>query len=382
VGPVGFSSIDAVLPTMSYMGWVRKIVRLLGQLAFATSALGLGAALSRYTALARYDRTRPLASFARAGREGLLISRASASAAPRMKLELPELALEESELALEQPELADPQPHEGLGEAFRDGLVIGGSSRHRLILFTFDDGPNRTTTPILLDRLDAAGVRAVFFLTGDNLRGENLAERRNREIAREAGRRGHVLASHGMHHRQLPLLSDAEAAREIIQTEEMFEQVLGGRPWLFRPPGGSRSPRIDRMLAERGYTTVLWNLGTGDTQVRTAEEVHRTWAAVLERRRARGDEGGIVLLHDTYAWSVDAFQLIVADLLDRNCKLLPTGEELYDFVDDPRLFFQPRGAADSSGEAAPVALSRAHIEMRQARVRQETIQRCEALATH
>jgi peptidoglycan/xylan/chitin deacetylase (PgdA/CDA1 family) len=365
---------------MSYMGWVGTIIRLLGQLAFAAFALGLGVALSRFTDLARYDRARPIASFARAareGREGLLISRASASATPapepRMQLDLPELALE-------QPELADPQPPEGLGEAFRDGLVMRGSTRQRLILFTFDDGPDRTTTPILLDRLDAAGVRGVFFLTGENLRGENLAERRNRDIARETVRRGHIVASHGMHHRQLPLLGAAEAALEISQAEQMFQQVLGARPWLVRPPGGSRSPRIDRMLAERGYTTMLWNLGAGDTQVHTAEEVHRTWAAVLERRRAAGDEGGIVLLHDTYAWSVDAFQLIVNDLLDRNCKLLAAGEELYDFVDDPRLFFQPRGSADPSSEAAPVTLSRAHLELRQARLRQETAQRCESLA--
>jgi peptidoglycan/xylan/chitin deacetylase (PgdA/CDA1 family) len=366
---------------MSYMGWVRYIVRLMGRLAFATCALGLGVALSRRTDLARDDRARPIVRLARAAtesREGLLISRASASAAPapRMRLDLP------PELDIEQPELADPQPTEGLGEALRDGLVMRGSSRHRLILFTFDDGPSRLTTPLLLDRLDRSGVRAVFFLTGDNLRGDNAAERKNREIALEAVRRGHTVASHGMNHRQLPLLSDAEALLEIIQTEEMFQQVFGGRPWLVRPPGGSRSPRIDRMLAERGYTTVLWNLGAGDTQVHTAEEVYRTWAAVFERRRANGDEGGIVLLHDIYAWSVDAFQLIVDDLLRRNCQLLQEGEELYDFVDDPRLFFQPRGSADPSAEAAPVALSRAHLELRQARVRQETLQRCEATSSY
>lgn len=360
---------------MSYMGWVRKIVRLLRQLALAACALGLGVALSRYTDRARDGGARPSANGGE-DREGLLISRASASAAPASE---PRMKLTFAELALDQPELADREPHEGLGEALRDGLIMRGATPHRLILFTFDDGPDRTTTPILLDRLDAAGVRAVFFLTGENLRGENLAERKNQEIAREAVRRGHMVASHGMHHRQLPLLSPAEAAREVEQAEEVFQQVLGGRPWLIRPPGGSRSPRIDRMLAERGYTVVLWNLGAGDTQVHTAEEVHRTWAAVLERRRARGDEGGIVLLHDTYAWSVDAFQLIVEDLLARNCALLAEGEELYDFVEDPRLFFQPRGAADPSSETAPVVLPRAHLDARQARLREETAQRCEAL---
>lgn len=351
------------------MGWVGTLFRVVGHVVLAVSALGLGVGLSRHTDIARYERTRlaldgTLAPAA-ARREGLLISRASASAAPQ-----PEPPQRDSE----------PVRQGGLGETLRDGRIMRGATPHRLILFTFDDGPDRNTTPPLLDRLDAAGVRAIFFLTGDNLRGENLAERKNQEIARETIRRGHIVASHGMHHRQLPLLSDSEALLEIGQTESIFEQVLGGRPWLIRPPGGARSTRIDRLLAARGYTTVLWNLGAGDFQVRTAAEVHRIWSAVFERRRAHGEEGGIVLLHDTYAWSIDAFQLIVQDLLDRNCNLLATNQELYDFVDDPRLFFQPRGAADPSREAAPVVLPHAVLEARQARLREETTQRCDALA--
>jgi peptidoglycan/xylan/chitin deacetylase (PgdA/CDA1 family) len=362
-----FCSLTRALPTMSYMGRVGTVFSLAGRLALAAAALGIGAAWLHYTDLRPDQLTRRAAraSGPHTSPEGLLISRASASATPDLT-----------------PPLAVPRFGRGLGAAFRDGRVMRGATPHRLILFTFDDGPDRNTTPRLLDRLDAAGVRAVFFLTGDNLRGENLAERTNQQIARETVRRGHIVASHGMRHRQLPLLSDDEALREISQTESMFEQVLGARPWLIRPPGGARSPRIDRLLAERGYTTVLWNLAAGDTQVRTAAEVHRIWSGVLARRGARGEAGGIVLLHDTYAWSVDAFQLIVQDLRDRNCKLLARGEELYDFVDDPRLFFQARGAARPGHEADPVVLPRALLEARQARLREETARRCEALATH
>ncbi|HEX6242442.1 MAG TPA: hypothetical protein VFZ61_16130, partial [Polyangiales bacterium] len=73
------------------------------------------------------------------------------------------------------------------------------------------------------------------------------------------------------------------------------------------------------------------------------------------------------------------FQLIVQDLLDRNCELLAKGEELYDFVDDPALFFEARGK-DVSAEAAPVVLSAETLEARQAPLREETHQRCQALA--
>lgn len=288
---------------------------------------------------------------------------------------------EEEREALDAPvALAPERTLDPLGEALRDGRIMTGATPHRLILFTFDDGPSRFTTPHLLDKLDAAGVRAIFFLTGSNMRGDNVAERKHQQIARETARRGHILAAHGYMHRQLPLLSDSEALSELTQTEMLFKKVLGSKPILFRPPGGARSARIDKLIADRGYTMVLWNLGAGDYQVRTAEEVHQTWRAVLERREAQGERGGIILLHDTYAWSVEAFQLIVHDLLERNCDLLDTNEELYDFVDDPALFFEARGDADASTLARPATIDADVLAARQARLREETEQRCQALA--
>lgn len=366
---------------------LRGFLRLVGHLLLAALALGLGFAASEFTDLARVDRTRiALAAAPRPLPEPVAPPvevappELTAVAPPPEPVSPPAELAPVDEQPAEEPSAPRDTSFDGLGEALRDGRVMRGATPHKLILFTFDDGPDRNTTPLLLDRLDAAGVHAIFFLTGDNLRGENVAERKNQEIARETVRRGHLVASHGMRHRQLPLLSDYEALIEVGQAELMFKRVLGARPWLIRPPGGARSARIDRLLAEHGYTTVLWNLGAGDFQVRTAADVHKTWTAVFERRRNHGEQGGIILLHDTYSWSVDAFQLIVQDLLDQNCKLLAKNEELYDFVDDPSLFFQARNGADPSAETTPVVLAPEVLEARQARIREETAQRCQALA--
>lgn len=347
----------------------------LARAALCATALGSGMALGRYTDIGR-DKLSMGPSLAHAA--------VPANKAAERKAEAPRhaTALTVSEETPNDIEPYDPQeaapeePHDAFAESMRDGLIIKGFTPHRLILFTFDDGPDRYTTPRLLDRLDRTGVRAVFFLTGSNLRGTNVAERKNQEIAREAIARGHFLASHGMNHKQLPLLDDVGALTEVVEAEHVFERVFGQRPWLFRPPGGARSARIDRLLARRGYTIVLWNLSADDYQVRTAADVHRIWRESLERREAVGERGGVILLHDTYSWSVEAFQLIVDDLLARNCELLERGEELYDFVDDPTLFFQPRGQHGASVAAAPVRLPKDVLERRQARLREETAQRC------
>lgn len=264
-------------------------------------------------------------------------------------------------------------------DGYRNGLVIDGATPHRLILFTFDDGPDRRTTPLLLDRLDAVGVKAVFFLTASRIVGRTPVEREQATLAKEILARGHLIGSHTVDHLQLPLLDDAGVAEQVLGAEDIFQRVLGLRPSLFRPPGGARSPRVDELLAARGYTTMLWNLGSGDFQVHSAEQVLTTFRNVMERReREQGERGGIVLMHDTYSWSVDAFQMIWGELWARNCRLLARGEELYDIVSDPAFFFQPRGGAPAGFIAAPAQLPADVLAERQARLRIETAQRCNA----
>jgi peptidoglycan/xylan/chitin deacetylase (PgdA/CDA1 family) len=360
--------------------------RAAARVALCASALGLGALLGRFTDIAREPSalgpTKAHAAAAPSAPRHSSTKRAKPQAVqePVLSAKAAEQAREIEPEAEHPDEPPAPPSVDALGEALRDGLIMTGATPHRLILFTFDDGPSRFTTPELLDRLDATGVRAIFFLTGSNLRGDNVAERMHQEIARDTVRRGHVVASHGYMHKQLPLLNTIDAMAELTQTEKIFEDVLGARPWLFRPPGGAHSARIDRLLASRGYTTVLWNIGAGDFQVRTAEDVHKTFRSVFERREAQGERGGIVLLHDTYAWSVEAYQLIVNDLLARNCELLDKGEELFDFVDDPSVFFQRRDRETASAVAAPAVLDPQLLELRQARLREDTDQRCRALA--
>jgi peptidoglycan/xylan/chitin deacetylase (PgdA/CDA1 family) len=268
------------------------------------------------------------------------------------------------------------------GVSMRDGMIVTGATPHRMILFTFDDGPDHRYTPGLLDTLDVVGVKAVFFLTARRFEGTTPRERRLADIAREIVRRGHLVGSHTMDHVQLPLLSHEELEEQVLGTERVFERLFGERPWLIRPPGGSRSPRIDAWLASRGYTQLLWNIGTGDFQVRTSEDVVRTFQRVLERReRENGERGGIVLLHDIHEWSVDAFPQIVRWLDQRNCELLERGEEeLFDVIDDPRAFFVARGEASASSEAPPATPSAAWIAERQVAIRDRAEARCTPIA--
>jgi peptidoglycan/xylan/chitin deacetylase (PgdA/CDA1 family) len=229
----------------------------------------------------------------------------------------------------------------------------------------------------LLSLLDRYGIKAIFFLNGNRITGSRGRHRAQAQIAREIIARGHWIGNHTFSHEQLPLVNNERVAFQLDETRRAFERELGRRGWLLRPPGGARSARTDGLVESRGYTMMMWNLGTGDTQVDDPDLVVETWKRVMERReRENGERGGIILLHDIHQHSVTAFVRIVQELHRRNCVLLEHGEELYDIVDDPGIFFEAREGAAPGTIANPLVLPPDVLEARQARLRVETAVRC------
>ncbi|MDD9945007.1 MAG: polysaccharide deacetylase family protein [Myxococcales bacterium] len=268
----------------------------------------------------------------------------------------------------------------GLGERLGAGRTISGGTPHRLIHFTFDDGPDARTTPRLLDELDRLGIKATFFFSASRFRGR---ERRNRDapaLARDVLSRGHSVGSHSVDHQRMARLSPRALRAQLDENDRLFFEVFGQRTFLFRPPFGSTNAALDRLLAARGYTNVMWNVGLADWVERPPEQLLRTFVRVLRRNeREHGQRGGVVLLHDTHAWTVDALRLLVGHLRDRNCELLGDPEaELYDVVDSLEPFYQAANP-ERPGQVADLALLGPEaMNTRQQRLRAQTIARCQA----
>lgn len=267
-----------------------------------------------------------------------------------------------------------PAPHDPLARALAGGRITRGFVRHRMLHFTFDDGPRLDTTPRLLDELDRHGVKATFFVVARGFDGTSASDRAKAELLREVARRGHVIGAHTYDHSNLVQLDDAGVRAQLDAQERAFEAVLGGRPSLFRPPYGARDARVDALLAERGYTQMLWNVTARDVESRTGEEVAAAFAQSLDvRERHPRGPGGIVVLHDTKPWVVDAFPAMMAELARRNCALLEAGEELWDVLDDPSVFHE---AGDGTRMQSGARIDPAFVEARQARLRELTAARC------
>jgi peptidoglycan/xylan/chitin deacetylase (PgdA/CDA1 family) len=162
------------------------------------------------------------------------------------------------------------------------------------VALTFDDGPDPDATPAVLDALDAAGVRATFFMVGEQALG-------HRALAREVADRGHEVALHGYEHREHAELSPREARDDLARGLGTIEAATGRRAALFRPPYGRFSEDSYGACRELGLEPVLWSAWGMDWEPLPAERI----AELAMRDLA---PGAILLLHDSarYAPRPDA----------------------------------------------------------------------------
>ena len=168
-----------------------------------------------------------------------------------------------------------------------------------VVALTFDDGPNASSTPILLDGLKERKVRATFFLIG-----ENVEKGENEKIVKRMYEDGHLIGNHTYTHCNLSKLETGEAKKELEQTDTVIEKITGKQPAFARAPYGELPVDSEQDLS-RMY--IGWTVDPLDWMTEDAGAVVKT---VVEEI----NPGDVILLHDCYPSSVQAAIRIV-DLL-------------------------------------------------------------------
>ena len=166
-------------------------------------------------------------------------------------------------------------------------------------LLTIDDGPVGDESVALGDALAARGVRATFFV-----KGENLA--RHPAVAPRWLAAGHTLANHTQTHPmgRFPWLSRRSVQREIDACHDALRRAgAPDSPW-FRAPVGLKGVHLHPVLAKRGLRLVAWTERGKDGRVCDPD-------AVLARLRPRCRPGAILVLHEGQPRSREAILRVV-----------------------------------------------------------------------
>ena len=180
----------------------------------------------------------------------------------------------------------------------------------KYIALTFDDGPSRKYTPILLDGLKERGVHATFFLMGKNIEGEE-------DIVKRMSEEGHLIGNHSYEHIQLTKAGAKAVCEAVEHTQEQIEAITGKRPEYIRPPYGDWNEELEE---EIGMTPVLWSLDSLDWKLKdTGKIIHQVLKDVKD--------GDIILLHDIFPSFVEA-ALELIDILQKEGYVFVTADEL------------------------------------------------------
>lgn len=149
----------------------------------------------------------------------------------------------------------------------------------RSVYLTFDDGPIPEVTPWVLDTLDSFGVKATFFLVGDNVH-------RNPQLFDEIKLRGHSFGNHTMHHLQGMKVTTLRYMRDITEADTLIDSVL------FRPPHGIIR-WAQAAAIKNHYNIVMYDLVTRDYSRKVTPE------QVLENVKRFTRNGSIIVFHDS-----------------------------------------------------------------------------------
>lgn len=178
------------------------------------------------------------------------------------------------------------------------------------IAITFDDGPNPDYTMKLLKGLKKRGVKATFFVLGEEVE-------RYPDILKATYDDGHMIGVHSYQHVNFGQIGDAAALEQVEKTQQAIYDVTGEYTGYIRPPYGCWKKELDQELP---MIEVLWDIDPLDWATKDAD-------TVVQRVLQKIPDGSIILLHDASESSVSA-ALTIIDTLQKQGYEFVTVEEL------------------------------------------------------
>ena len=206
----------------------------------------------------------------------------------------------------------------GIRSAWQEeGAEIGAAQRRegqkKTIALTFDDGPHETWTPRLLEGLKERGVKATFFLMGENIAGKE-------EIVKRMSRQGHLIGNHSFKHVQLTKAGMDEVCASFEKTGDIIEELTGSRPLYVRPPYGDWNEELE---CRTNLTTVLWDVDSLDWSYKNRQRVVNKVCKEVE-------DGDIILMHDIFQSSEEAALEIIDRLQAEGWQFVTVEEVMID----------------------------------------------------
>jgi peptidoglycan/xylan/chitin deacetylase (PgdA/CDA1 family) len=159
-----------------------------------------------------------------------------------------------------------------------------GHTSERKISLTFDDGPVPGITDWVLEELEKRGMRATFFMVGDNVR-------KYPALAQTVLAAGHQLGNHTYYHLSGWKTATQTYLDDVAACDAILADTVGETPRFFRPPYGWINPGQAKGVAA-AKKIVMWNLLSYDFDPDLSS------VNLIQACTSRTAPGTIVVFHD------------------------------------------------------------------------------------
>lgn len=195
------------------------------------------------------------------------------------------------------------------------------------IALTYDDGP-MIYTEALLAKLNGAGMKATFFLNGDNygrgfINDTSLAWP---ALINRMRQEGHQVGSHSWSHPNLDQISREQVRNELLYLETAMCDIMGSASSFLRPPFGScNSQTCSEVAAEYNFNVVNWNFDTEDWR-RDVAATKQSWDSIIGASDP-GSSSWIVLAHDPLQITVEGItDHMIASIQQKGFRTVTIGQ--------------------------------------------------------
>jgi len=185
------------------------------------------------------------------------------------------------------------------------------------VLFTFDDGPDETITPLILERLETYGVRAVFFIVGRRAA-------KHPQLLRQINANGHLIGNHTFDHPNDKPYPYHKYKHDLVKCQNTVYRITGTSPTFFRPPRGLIT--LASLLAAKHLALKItrWSVFGHEWDYAKNAEAQTIGERLLRLINPRD----IVCLHDDNAKVPEILDFILPSLISENIDLFNGIENL------------------------------------------------------
>jgi len=197
------------------------------------------------------------------------------------------------------------------------------------VALTFDDGPNPTWTPKVLDILKEQRVKATFFVLG-------VCAKAHPALVLRAVQEGHEIGLHSYGHANMAHRGRSSVLSDLERNKKALPEAVRALPAWYRPPYGAFNTGLIRAVTDQGYSVALWSIDPRDWRKPGSTYIYRHILGHIHN-------GAVILLHDgggNRAGTVAALDRLIPALREKGYQMVRLSE-LTGRAPAPPLLAQP-----------------------------------------